>query len=101
MTWPRVTGTFRPPDPMATRDQFDRFFHRDLPEKDERGLRQEYDFLRSHLWPLPDDDWRRERVQEIEREFGRRRAPAVGNGGTWNRPTSPSSPKRPIVEVDL
>ncbi len=96
MTWPRVTGSFLTPNPYATLQDNDRFYHRDLPGKDERALQRERDFFAGHVWVLPDDDWRVERLRELEGELARRRASArVSAAGGRSGAGAQYSPKRP------
>jgi len=94
-------GSFREPNPCATRQDYDRFHHHDLAEKGDRELREEYDFLEAHVFALESDDWRRERVQMLEGELARRRVPARGSAGARNASTAAATPKRPIVEVEI
>jgi hypothetical protein len=61
------------PDPLQSDNQYDRYYHFDLPEAELTDLQDELYCLRPLLWGLPKDDWLRERVKMLERELSTRR----------------------------
>ena len=61
------------PDPLHNDEQYNRFYHFDIPYMETQELADELHYLRAHLWGLLADDWRRERVRVLESELKRRK----------------------------
>jgi hypothetical protein len=61
------------PDPLNTDTECDRFYHVDIPDLDDTDLRDEINYIRPLLWGLPQTDWLRGRVRELEAELTKRK----------------------------
>jgi hypothetical protein len=72
-----MSGDFLIPDPFVSAEQFNRFYHSDIPRLEDTDLTDELNALRPELWGLPVDHWFRERVKMLEAEKSKRQS-----GGT-------------------
>jgi hypothetical protein len=61
------------PNPLNSDRQFARFCHHDVAYLTDYELKDEINALRPHLWGLPNDNWLRERVAQLEDELVKRR----------------------------
>jgi len=61
------------PDPLASDQQYERFYHLDLPELEDTELTDELYALRPLLWGLDSDYWLRSRVKMLEAEMMKRK----------------------------
>ncbi len=64
------------PNPFASLEQSDRFYHLDIPDLPDSELRDELYHLYPLLWKLPMDNWFRERVAMLEQELRERKREA-------------------------
>jgi len=60
------------PNPVESANQYERYYHHDIPGLEVSDIRDELYALRPLLWGLPKVDWIRERVRELEKELARR-----------------------------
>jgi len=61
------------PNPLQSDSQYDRYYHYDIPYLKLDELHEELYALRPLLWGLPETDWIRQRVKELETEIAKRR----------------------------
>lgn len=57
------------PDPLKSRQQYDRYYHHDIPGLNDTTLTDEIHALRPLLWGLDSVHWLRERVKALEAEL--------------------------------
>ena len=61
------------PDPLASDQQYNRFYHLDICDMEDTEITDELYALRPLLWGLDSKNWLRERCQMLERELAKRR----------------------------
>jgi len=60
------------PDPLASIQQYTRFYHYDIAEMGDMELGDELRYLEASLWQLDDNHWLRQRVEMIQLELTKR-----------------------------
>jgi len=65
---------FNIPNPMYSVQQFNRYYHLDIPDLTDEAIQEELWSLRPLLFRLPPcKEWIKERVFELTKEYNRRR----------------------------
>ena len=61
------------PNPLENDSQYNRYYHYDISHTELSDLWDELHALRPLLWGLPQDDWLRQRLRELENEVAKRK----------------------------